>query len=145
MTNEQRDMIWGFVTGASICMSWGNRPYALHALLEESIYRTCGQHARHGLAGCAWADEASVNVSLAAAFLAAAEYAGVALTVADVDAACLFMERLHFQWDGLLDPPQTWEALKAATESQGRIWDPISPDRPLRAVSWWAGEVTNYL
>jgi hypothetical protein len=153
MTDEQHGMVWAFVVGAALQAGadayWTQRseprPFLHSEFMAENLRHTCGELARHGFAGQAWAKEAPLSASLADAIIAAAEYAGVELTPADVEAACLRMECKHFRWDGLLDPPCTWEALKAAAESRGWAWDPVLPDRPLHEVSTWAAEVAAHL
>lgn len=148
MTNKQHDAIWAFVVGAALQMGavgyWASRnepqPYALNDFLAENIRQACGQDARHGFAGRAWADEAPLSATLADAVIAAAEYAGVRITPADVEAACLRMKWEHYKWEGM-NLPCNWEALQAAAAERGWGWNPVRPDRPLYEVSTWAGEV----
>jgi hypothetical protein len=96
------DVLWAFVRGAALHMGavgyWANRdepqPYLLHEFISDNIEFSCGDLARHGFAGRAWADEAPLSASLLDAILAAAEYAGVEITPADVEAACFRQGRI---------------------------------------------------
>jgi hypothetical protein len=153
MTDEQHDKVWAFVVGAALECSklnyWmvqsGPQPYALNEFVAENIRHTCGALARHGFAGQAWANEAPLSASLADAIIAAAEYAGVEITPADVEAACLRWKWRNYQWEGFEALPCDWAALKAAAEERGWKWNPVMPNRPLHEVSDWAGEIAAQL
>jgi hypothetical protein len=150
---DAMDKVWAFVKGAALHMGavgyWANRhepqPYGLHDFVAENIRHSCGDNARHGFAGRAWADEAPLNASLEDAILAAADYAGVQITPADVEAACLRWHWRNYQWEGFKDLPCKWEALQAAAAERGWIWEPVTPDWLLYEASHWAAEIAAQL
>jgi hypothetical protein len=148
----QIDVIWAFVRGAALHMGavgyWAGRdepqPYGLHEFIEANIEQSCGDLARHGFAGRAWASDAPLSASLQDAILAAADYAGAEITPADVEAACLRWEWHNYR-RSVKDLPCTWEALQAAAAERGWVWEPVTSDRPLHEVSNWAGEIAAQL
>jgi hypothetical protein len=147
------DKLWAFVKGAALHAGavgyWANRPepqpYGLHDFVAENIRQSCGADAQHGFAGRAWAAEAPLSASLEDAILAAAEYAGVQITPAAVEAACLRWHWHNFKWEGFKDLPCKWAALHAAAAERGWVWEPITPDRLLHEESDWAAEIAAQL
>jgi hypothetical protein len=146
------DALWAFVWGAALQAGadayWAQRdeprPFLHEEFMEEQTEYMCREDARHARAGRRWAREAA-EATLEDCILAAADYAGVELTPADVEAACLRCKWKWYQWEGLKDLPCTWEALRAAAAERGWVWEPITPDRPLHEVSDWAAEIAAHL
>jgi hypothetical protein len=153
MERQRFDALWAFVYGASLQAGadayWAQRdeprPFLHEEFMEEEIESMCLEDARHGRAGRRWARAAPSEVTLEDCILAAADYAGVKITPAEVEAACLRCQWKWRQWEGLSDLPCDWDALKADAESRGWVWDPIIPSKPLHEVSQWAAEIASHL
>jgi len=152
--SNQFDVLWAFVTGAALHMGargyWAQRPepqpVGLHEFVAENIRNACGDLARHGFAGRAWADDQPLPTTLAECIRAAAKYAGVKVTSADIDAACLRREWKNFRLEESLQHiPCDWQSLRAAAEGRGWEWKPVSANTPLHEASDWAAAIASEL